>query len=170
MTTRRLPVPEPGQVAVERPSAITAPDPAAAARVGPTETISTADPDVVWLTGESLGVDDPALRAWSDLPVVFTFDRRLLDGLQLSGKRLVFLVETLAELAQQRELELFLGDPRAALDRRSVAVTHAPVPGFVARAERVGVTARHPWRWLALPSAGSVSSFSAWRRSVQLVV
>jgi deoxyribodipyrimidine photo-lyase len=161
---------DPHFVAVERPSAIIAPDPAAAARVGPTETISTADPDVVWLTAESLGVDDPALRAWSDLPVVFTFDRRLLDGLQLSAKRLVFLVETLAELAQQRKLELFLGDPGAALDGRSVAVTHAPVPGFVAHAERVGVTVRHPWRWLARPSAGSVSSFSAWRRSVRLVV
>jgi deoxyribodipyrimidine photo-lyase len=101
---------------------------------------------------------------------VFTFDRQLLNGLQLAAKRLVFLVETLAELAQHRDLEVFLGNPAAALDRRSIAVTHAPVPGFVAMSERVGVAVRHPWRWLARPSTGSVSSFSAWRRSVELVV
>ena len=66
---------DPEFVAVERPSAIAVPDQAASARIGPTDTISTADPDVVWLTAESLGVADPALRAWGDRPVVFTFDR-----------------------------------------------------------------------------------------------
>ena len=161
---------DPEFVAVERPSAIAVPDQVASARIGPTDTISTADPDVVWLTAESLGVADPALRAWGDRPVVFTFDRRLLAVLQLSAKRLVFLVETLAELAQHRDLEVSLGDPIAALDGRSVAVTHAPVPGFVALAERANMAVRHPWTWLAWPSSGSVASFSSWRRSAELVV
>ena len=161
---------DPEFVPVERPSVITAPDPAAAARIGPTGTMSTAEPDVVWLTAESLGVGDPALRTWGDRPAVFTFDRRLLAGLQLSAKRLVFLVETLAELARSRDLELSLGDPVGALDGRSAAVTHAPVPGFVAMAERANVVVRHPWPWLAQPSSASVASFSAWRRSVELVV
>ncbi len=161
---------DPEFVAVEPPSVIASLDAAAAARCGPTETITQGDPDVVWLTAESLGVHDPACASTDGLPVVFTFDRALLAGLQLSAKRLVFLVETLAELARHRHLELYLGSPVAALDGRAVVVTHAPVPGFVELAEGVDVAVRHPWRWLAEPSGGSVSSFSAWRRSVRLVV
>ncbi len=101
---------------------------------------------------------------------VFTFDRALLERLQLSAKRLVFLVETVAELAQHRVIELHLGDPAVALGGRRAAVTHAPVPGFVRIAGGVDIAVRHPWPWLARPSTGTVSSFSAWRRAVQLVV
>jgi deoxyribodipyrimidine photo-lyase len=122
-------------------------------------------PDVVWLTAESLGADDPALSAQLDLPVVFCFDRELLARLRLSAKRLIFLVETLTELAALRFVEVHLGDPAEALDDRAVAVTHAPVPGFAVIAGRVDVVDTHPWPWLATPVPGSVASFSAWRRS-----
>jgi deoxyribodipyrimidine photo-lyase len=138
---------------------------------GPDSTVAAAQPDVVWLTAESLGVDDPALAAFGGLPVVFTFDRDLLGRIRLSAKRLVFLVETLAELAHQHDLEVHLGRPDVALSGRSVAVTRAPVPGFATVAANVDVAVRLPWPWLAVPAtSASVSSFSAWRRSIQLVV
>jgi len=137
-----------------------------AALVGPSDVIGDRDPEVVWLTAESLGDADPALSAHPDLPVVFTFDQLLLAGLQLSAKRLVFLTETLAEIADERDLEIHLGRPADALGDRPVAVTHAPVPGFERIASDAVVAATHPWPWLARPSEGSVASFSAWRKSV----
>ena len=123
-------------------------------------------PDAVWLTAESLGVGDPALAANPALPVVFVFDEPLLARLQLSAKRLVFLVETLAELATDREVELWLGRPTAVLAQRSLAVTHAPVPGFARRSAQLDVAELHPWPWLTRPTSGSVRSFSAWRKGV----
>jgi deoxyribodipyrimidine photo-lyase len=123
--------------------------------------------DAVWLTAESLGFDDPALAAHADVPAVFVFDRPLLERLQLSAKRLVFLVETLAELGVDRPVELYVGDVPSALEGRRVSVTHAPVPGFARHAGSVRPTAVHPWPWLASPGAGSVSSFSSWRHSVR---
>ncbi len=42
------------------------PDPATTA--GPVDAVTTGDADVVWLTAESLGDDDPALAAHPDLP------------------------------------------------------------------------------------------------------
>ena len=138
---------------------------------GPTEIEGDRDPDVVWLTAESLGDDDPALAANPDLPVVFTFDRALLASLQLSAKRLVFLTETLAEIGEHRSLELHVGDPAATVGGRTAAVTHAPVPGHARLVTRVreqnGRLVVHPWPWLRQPSGGRISSFSAWRKSVR---
>ena len=136
-------------------------------RVGPSETVRHREPDLVWLTAESLGDADPSLAANPDLPVVFVFDEPLLRRLGLSSKRLVFLTETLAELAAQRTLELHRGDPVAVLDGRALAVTHAPVPGFERRAGQLQPVEVHPWPWLARPGSGSVASFGVWRRSVE---
>lgn len=129
---------------------------------GPSTPVGVGAPDVVWLTAESLGRDDPALRAHPDLPVVFVFDRALLERLRLAPMRLVFLVECLAELAETRSVELFLGDPVAVLADRSVAVTYAPVPGFRTRAARIAPAVVHPWPWIFRPNEGSVVSFSQW--------
>ena len=133
---------------------------------GPATAELTADPEVVWLTAESLGDADPALDAHPDLPAVFTFDRPLLRRLRLARPRLVFLTETLADLATRRPLEVHLGDPVDALAARPTAVTHAPVPGFATRAVHVDVVALHPYPWLVRPAGGTVQSFSAWRRVV----
>jgi len=135
---------------------------------GPKHVVESRNADTVWLTAESLGVGDPALAARPDLPAVFVFDERLLAGLQLSSKRLIFLVETLAELASTTTVELHLGDPVAVLRDRAVAVTFAPVPGFRSRAEMIVPAETHPWPWLAAPRNGPISSFSAWRKSVKL--
>jgi deoxyribodipyrimidine photo-lyase len=126
----------------------------------------TPDAEVVWLTAESLGTDDPALAAAPDRPAVFCFDEPLLARLRLSGKRLVFLAETLGELAATRPLEVRRGVVTDELAGRRLAATYAPVPGFAARAAGLDVTELHPWPWLVRPSEAPLQSFSAWRKAV----
>lgn len=135
---------------------------------GPKHVVESRLPDTVWLTAESLGANDPALAARPGLSAVFVFDEPLLAKLQLSSKRLVFLVETLAALAVTNTVELHLGDPVAVLRERAVAVTFAPVPGFRSRVEAVVPAETHPWPWLAPPRNGPINSFSAWRKSVRV--
>ncbi len=122
--------------------------------------------DAVWLTAESLGVDDPALAATPDRPAVFCFDAPLLARLRLSGKRLVFLAETLGELATTHELEVRRGAVGEELAGRSLAATYAPVPGFARRSADLDVTELHPWPWLVRPRQAPLRSFSAWRKGV----
>jgi deoxyribodipyrimidine photo-lyase len=131
---------------------------------GPREPRVNGQPEAVWLTAESLGDGDPALSAHSELPVVFVFDEPLLRGLQLSGKRLVFLAERLAELAQSRVLSVYLGDPVAILTGMQLAATYAPVPGWRSRANAIKPAVVHPWLWLRVPGAESIASFSAWNK------
>lgn len=134
---------------------------------GPVEMWSSdgaRDPDVVWLTAESMGDDDPALDTNPSLPVVFVFDEVLLARLGLSGMRLAFMVETLAELATHRAVEVWRGDPVAVLADRSVATTFAPVPGWRRRQAAIRPVQVHPWPWLMRPSGAALRSFSAWRR------
>ncbi len=139
-------------------------DPDVDATAGPRTAVSTGTVDVVWLTAESLGQDDPALVANHGIPAVFVFDESLLATLRLSSKRLVFLTETLAELATTHHLAIVLGDPVDHLAGRRVAVTYAPVPGFRTRSAQIDVRQTHPWPWLVEPHAGSIASFSDWRR------
>lgn len=137
-------------------------------RGGPRRPRIDGDPEMVWLTAESLGDTDPALAAHAQLPVVFVFDAPLLARLRLTGKRLVFLVECLADLAQRRELTVYLGNPVEVLAGRALATTYAPVPGWRHRAARLDVVATHPWPWLVRTHGGSVASFSAWRKTAQI--
>ena len=127
---------------------------------GPAEPAVIGAPEAVWLTAESLGDADPALAAHPDLPAVFVFDEPLLARLRLSGKRLVFLAETLAELGA----DLRLGDPVVELAGLPLAATWTPVPGWKRRAAAFDVVALHPWPWLRRPGSGSLRSFSAWAR------
>jgi deoxyribodipyrimidine photo-lyase len=131
---------------------------------GPTNPRVTGEAELVWLTAESLGDDDPALLAHSELPVVFVFDEPLLRQLQLSGKRLVFLTERLAELATARALTIYLGDPVEILHGAKLATTYAPVPGWRSRANSLEPVAVYPWPWLRVPGSESIASFSAWRK------
>ncbi len=131
---------------------------------GPAAVDGTGDPDVVWLTAESMGDADPALAAHPDLPVVFVFDEPLLRTLRLAAKRLVFLAETLADLSRRRIVEIHLGRPAAVLAERRPAVTFAPVPGFRRIAGKLELAEIHPYPWLRRPDGGSVASFSQWNR------
>lgn len=132
---------------------------------GPREPVIERAPELVWLTAESLGDDDPALAAHPDLPVVFVFDAPLLARLRLSAKRLVFLVETLGDLAGRREVHLARGAPVEVLAGRALATTFAPVPGWHRRSASLDLTALHPWPWLRRPHGGSAASFTAWRKA-----
>jgi len=123
--------------------------------------------ELVWVTAESLGDDDPALAAHPDLPAVFVFDAPLLARLRLAGKRLVFLAETLADLAARREVQVYLGDPVEVLAGRALATTFAPVPGWRRRSAALHIVALHPWPWLRHPHGRSAASFSAWRKAVE---
>jgi deoxyribodipyrimidine photo-lyase len=134
---------------------------------GPEVPARTGDPQAVWLTAESLGDSDPALAAHPDLPVVFVLDEPLLRSLRLSGKRLVFLAECLADLAGRREVDVRLGRPADELAGTPLAVTFAPVPGFVRRSAALDVAHLLPWPWLVRPAAQRLTSFSAWRKGVR---
>lgn len=153
-----------GPRAAEDPRLRADPDPANTA--GPDRVAARGTPDAVWLTAESLGDDDPALAAHPSLPAVFVFDAPLLARLRLSGKRLVFLAETLADLAARRPVEVHRGDPALALRGRALAATFTPVPGWRRRAAALNPVEVHPWPWLARPRAGTLASFSAWRRQL----
>ena len=149
----------------EPPGMRSAPD--ASAGAGPASPLLSGDPAEVWITAESLGDADPALRSHPDLPIIFVFDEPLLGRLQLSGKRLVFLAERLAELGGSRELRLIRGTPTQVLGESPVAVTYTPVPGWRRIVESVGPAAVYPWPWLHRPGTGSVASFSAWRNALR---
>ena len=135
-----------------------------AGTAGPATAQQTATPEAVWMTAESLSDRDPAAAAHPDLPVVFVFDEPLLRRLQLSANRLVFLAQSVGELSTRREVQLWRGDPVAVLRGRRLAATFAPVPGWKSRAARLEIAALHPWPWLERPRAGSIGSYSAWRK------
>lgn len=116
------------------------------------------------MTAESLGVADPALAGDSTRSAVFVFDEPLLRRLRLSGKRLVFLAETLGELAELRTLEVRRGSVTEELAGRSLAATYTPVPGWSRIARELAPVEVHPWPWLVRPGTASIRSFSAWRR------
>ena len=121
-------------------------------------------PELVWITAESLGDDDPALQAHPDLPVAFVWDRPLLQRLRLSSARLLFLAQCLADLGTRRTLSVYVDDPGEALGGIRLATTFAPVPGWQRRAERLDLARVYPWLWLVEPHDGPVTSFTAWRR------
>jgi deoxyribodipyrimidine photo-lyase len=140
-------------------------DPDPSATGGPTSVPSDGAVEAVWLTAESLGDDDPVLAAHPHLPAVFCFDEPLLRRLMLSGKRLIFLVETLADLASRRPVELYRGPVVDELAGRRLAVTFAPVPGFGRRSAALDPVL-HPWPWLFRPRSGRIQSFTAWRKGM----
>jgi deoxyribodipyrimidine photo-lyase len=137
---------------------------------GPTSPAGDGQPDAVWITAESLGDADPALAAWPDLPVIFVFDEPLLERLQLSTKRLVFLTECLVDLAVRRNVTAVIGDPAEVLSGRSLATTFAPVPGWRRVSAAAAQLRIHPWPWLVQPTTGTVASFSAWARATRAPV
>ena len=137
------------------------PDPMGTA--GPAAPERFRDPKFVLLTIDSLGDADPALSANPELPVVFVFNAPALAKLQLSSRRIGFYLQTMADLAERRELHVYLGDPVEFAKENPVAVTHAPVPSFKKFSNLAEV---HPYPWLRQPRAGSVRSFSSWRAAL----
>ena len=137
-------------------------DPAATA--GPEQVLERAKPSHVLMTIDSLGDADSALAANPDLPVVFVFNQSALAKLQLSARRIGFYLQTLQDLAQRRDLSVYLGDPNLFAREHPVALTYAPVPSFQKFPE---VAQLHPYPWLIRPQSGSVRSFSSWRAGLK---
>jgi len=129
---------------------------------GPRVVVQLETPKFVLLTIDSMGDNDPALLANPDLPAVFVFNEEALRKLQLSSRRIGFYLQTLQDLAQRRELQVYLGDPYKFAKDNPVAVTFAPVPSFK---KFSGLAEIHPYPWLQQPHSGSVKSFSSWRKS-----
>ena len=111
---------------------------------------------------------DPRIRRDPDLPVVFVWDRPLLQRLRLSTTRLLFLAECVADLATRRDVRVHVGDPVDELRDTAVATTFAPVPGWRRRAEQMRLARVHAWPWLVPPHDGPVTSFTAWRRRARV--
>jgi len=130
---------------------------------GTTFVVKNATPKEVLITVDSMGDTDPALAANPDLPAVFVFNRDALAKLQLSSKRLHFYIETLQDLADRRDLKVYLGSPYDYVRENPVAVTYAPVPSF---AKFANLAELHPWPWLRRPHARNLKSFTAWRQNL----
>jgi deoxyribodipyrimidine photo-lyase len=141
-------------------------DETAALTAGPVSVHTSGEPKAVWITAESLGDNDPALLAHDKLPVVFIWDEKLLRRLQLSGHRLVYLTQRLAELGRNRDLQIWRGSPSEVLSTLSVATTFTPVPGFRRIADGIHIAELHPWPWLARPSHQTATSYTAWRKAL----
>jgi len=155
----------PDPVPVDAPDPLLRSDPDPEMTGGPRVPRVDGDPAAVWLHAESLGSDDPALAAHPGLPAVFVFDEPLLRRLRLAGRRLVFLAETLAVLADERPLLVRRGAVGAELAVVGpVATTFAPVPGWRRKAARVRPAVVHPWPWLRRPHGGPIASYSSWVR------
>lgn len=129
---------------------------------GPKTVVKTYLPKYVLLTVDSMGDNDPALLANPELPVAFVFNEEALRKLQLSSRRIGFYLETLQDLSQRKELQVYLGNPYEFAKENPVAVTFAPVPSFKKFSDLAEI---HPFPWLQQPHSGSVKSFSAWRKS-----
>ena len=136
-------------------------DPDVGATTGPTSMVVNGEASHVLLTIDSLGDDDPALAANSHLPAVFVFNEQALRKLQLSARRVAFYLQTLADLNTRRPVDVYLGDPYQFAQDNAVAVTYAPVPSFKIFSKLAEV---HPYPWLRPPHAGTVKSFSSWRK------
>ena len=148
-------LPDPGSPAPTPDRQYAGPDLRTVATDGGPAQVDGDGGDIVWLTAESLGRDDPALAADPSHPAVFVFDEPLLKTLRLSGKRLVFLAETLGELAAHRELDVRRGRVTDELAGLALAATWAPVPGWASRARRAARPSRCT-RGRGCPAGGRV--------------
>ena len=137
-------------------------DPNLAATRGPISPKLNKTAEYVLLTIESLGDADPAMAAHPKLPVVFVFHEEALRKLQLSSHRIAFYLQILRDLSSRRDLRVYLGDPYQFAADNAVAVTFAPVPSFKKFKNLAEI---HPYLWLRTPQAGSLKSFSSWRKN-----
>ena len=136
------------------------------------QTIVTSNekPDYVWINGESLGDEDPALSHFSELPVIFVFDINLLKSLNLSTKRINFLLDTLKEINEKRDLIVHLDNPQDILQKIKYASTFAPVPKYKTITKNAKPTVEFPAERLVTPINFYPRSFSAWRKKTKMEV
>ena len=105
---------------------------------------------------------------YHELPVIFIFDTELLSKLQLSTKRINFLLDCLKEINNKRELQVHLTNPDDYLRNKNFASTFAPVPKYKKITERNIPSIEFPAFRLADPINFYPTSFSSWRKKIKL--
>jgi deoxyribodipyrimidine photo-lyase len=155
--------PEEAMLAPSERNSLLDADPDVRGTRGPDAPVKNSQAESVLLTIESLGDGDPAMAAHPKLPVVFVFNEEALRKLQLSSRRIAFYLQTLQDLSSRRDLTVYIGDPYQYAMENSAAVTFAPVPSFKKFKNLAEV---HPYPWLRTPHAGSIKSFSSWRKNL----
>ncbi len=129
---------------------------------------NSTPPSFVWITGESIGDSDPAMSYYYELPVIFIFDEELLNKLQLSTKRLNFLIDCLKEINSKRELQVYLANPEDYLHNKNFASTFAPVPKYKKITKQNIPSVEFPALRLAEPINFYPTSFSSWKKKIKL--
>ncbi len=88
---------------------------------------------IVWVHGDCLSPENPALQAYPDAPAIWVWDDALLEEWQISLKRIVFIYECLLELPET----IRLGDVAAEViafakehGADGVATADTPAPRF----------------------------------------
>ncbi len=129
-------------------------------------------PVLVWLHGDSLSTEDPAVRRYPSAPRVFVFDEPWLRGVRPSFKRLFFLFEGAVDAGAQ----IRLGDPAtevlSAMEEAGaarLAVTRSPAPRFDEWMEalhgRVDLEVVEPEPWIRIPDAFPLRRFTPfWKK------
>ena len=136
---------------------------------GPQSTKTSNEmPEYVWINGESLGDDDPAMSQLPDLPTFFIFDLNLLASLKLSTKRIIFLLDTLKEISEKREIKVYLDIPENILVDKKFASTFAPVPKYKKITKIIKPTMEFPAKRLVKPINFYPRSFSSWRNKTKV--
>ena len=92
----------------------------------------------------------------------------LLSKLQLSTKRINFLLDCLKEINNKRELQVHLTNPDDYLQNKNFASTFAPVPKYKKITERNIPSTEFPALRLADPINFYPTSFSSWRKKIKL--
>jgi len=129
---------------------------------GPQKADSKDQPELIWLNTDSMGNSDPTLEKFPELPIAFIFDKPDLMKLKLSSKRLIFWTEIISELATQRKIEIYFGNPIEILKGKKLATTYIPKPRFREISDQLNVVFLAPWKWLLEPKTTKVESFKSW--------
>ena len=131
---------------------------------------NSTPPSFVWITGESMGDSDPAMSYYHELPVIFIFDKELLSKLQLSTKRINFLIDSQKEINSKRELQVHMTDPENYLQNKNFASTFATVPKYKKITKQNIPSVEFPTLRLAEPINFYPTSFSSWRKKIKLSI
>lgn len=136
------------------------------------------DTTVVWVHGDALSPQNPALLAYPGVPALFVFDDALLRRWEISLKRIVFIYECLLEMP----VTIRRGDVVAEVTAFArehgagrVATVHSPSPDFpvLARAISQGlpkggrVEAMHPDPFVDYDGHIDLKRFSRYWRTVK---
>ena len=98
----------------------------------PTPDISE-EKTVVWVHGDTLNPEGPALSAYKDAPAIWVWDEELLESYNITLKRLIFIYESLLELPVKirrgdvaSQVTAFAKEHKATV----IATTPSPSPRF----------------------------------------